>query len=152
MSRPLKARARGRRVTAALLIAAALAAAGPLSAGTCEIRRYRLWGRVLDPNGRPLVNASVHLLLDEISQKKFSQGGMRARGGNTNAYGTFRVDVVCEPEAAPNPCAGHPKHVTVAASSPGHRARLQVFKLKELETDESGCGVVVPDIVLRAGH
>ncbi len=153
MSGPLQPPRRRRATSAAALLLVFATWIPPLAhgSGTCEVRRYRVWGRVMDPNGRPLEHASVYLLLDEVSQKKFNDRGMRARSGSTNAYGRFRVDVVCEPEAAPNPCAAKPKHVTVAASSPGHRTRMQVFRLKDLETDDSGCGVVLPDIVLRTG-
>jgi hypothetical protein len=147
------------RPTRALVIVIALAAiaCSAANAGSCDPPRYQIMGHVVDPSGRPLADATVRLLLDRISAGQFVKHGPRARLLRTNGSGTY-VDLIDCGAArdltdAPNPCADKPKHLTVSIEADGHRDKLVVFKLKELDVikDAGGCLVQVPDIRLSAG-
>jgi hypothetical protein len=124
------------------------------SAGACDPPRYQILGKVVDPGGRPLVDATVRLLLDRISAQEFASQGPRARLRRTNSSGTYLALIDCDEARgitdAPNPCAKKPKHLTVAVETEGYRTRLVVFKLRDLDVnkDAGGCLVQVPDIRL----
>ena len=66
--------------------------------------------------------------------------------------GDYVANVTCGGQ--PNPCAGKPKHLTLAAEKRGFGTRLQVFKLKELEgfEDAGRCVIEAPDIRLPPGY
>src|SRR5262245_3421146 len=121
---------------AALTIVSAFAAS-PAGAVTCKPARYQLLGRVLDAGGAPLADASVRLVLDEVSAERFAEEGPRARLTRTGSSGAYLALIDCEttgaPSDAPSPCAAKPRHLTVSAEAPGHRGRVVVYKLKELE-------------------
>ena len=82
---------------------------------------------------------------------------MRAITTRTNVAGSYVQLIDCaelsRTSDRPNPCAASPKHLTVSASAPGYRTRMQVLRLKNLEVrkDAGGCIVLVPDIRLTAG-
>jgi hypothetical protein len=145
------------RALAALVVLLLTAPALFPAMAQCRGDQYAVVGRVVDAMGQPVKNATVHVLLDQISKKKFAEQGFRARGFNTDGSGQFSAFIDCgEARAAggANPCAKKPKHVTVAADRTGHNLRLQVFKLKELEvTEQSGiCHVRVPEIRLSGSY
>ncbi len=123
-------------------------------AAFCDPPRYQIMGKVVDPGGRPIVDATVRLLLDRFSAQKFARQGPRARLRRTNGSGIYVGLIDCDETRgvtdAPNPCADKPKHLTVAVEADGHRTRLVVFKLKDLDVnrDAGGCLVQVPDIRL----
>ena len=129
-------------------------ASSPGAAGDCKPARYQIMGSVLDPGGRPIVDASVRLLLDEVSAQKFAEEGPRARLTRTNRVGKYLTLIDCDQARgisdAPNPCAAKPRHLTISVDAPDYRTKLVVFKLKELDVvkDAGGCLVQVPDIKL----
>lgn len=134
---------------------------GALSGGTalaqCRSDEIEVIGMVKDSSGVPMRDATVYVLLDQISQKKWAEQGLRARRFRTDFNGQFRAYIDCAEARSgggPDPCAKKPKHVTVAADPPDHRLKLQVFKLKELEIHERGgvCYVRVPEIRVSAGY
>jgi len=135
-----------------------LSVLGPsVLAGPCKPARYQVMGLVLDSAGRPLVDARVYLLLDEVSEQKTSEYGVRAVPTRTNPTGSYVQLIDCEELAKtsdrPNPCAKNPRHLTVSAGAPGYRTKVQVFKFKALEIrkDAGGCVMLVPDIKLSPG-
>jgi hypothetical protein len=144
------------RVLPVLLTAIAVAGmATALVAGdACKPARYQILGSVLDPGGRPIVDASVRLLLDQVSAQKFVEEGPRARLMRTNRVGKYVALIDCDRARdisdAPNPCAAKPRHLTISVEAPDYRTKLVVFKLKELDVikDAGGCLVQVPDVKL----
>jgi hypothetical protein len=127
--------------------------ASSLAAGNaCKPARYQIMGSVLDLGGRPIVDASVRLLLDQVSAQKFAEEGPRARLIRTNRAGKYVALIDCDQARgisdAPNPCAGKPRHLTISVEAPAYRTKLVVFKLKELDVikDAGGCLVQVPDV------
>ena len=131
---------------------------GPtLLGGPCKPARYQVMGVVLDSAGRPLVDARVYLLLDEVSEKKTAEYGVRAVATRTNPTGSYIQLIDCDELAKisdrPNPCAKNPRHLTVSAGFPGYRTKVQVFKFKSLDIrkDAGGCVMLVPDIKLSPG-
>jgi len=135
-----------------------LSVLGPsVLAGPCKPARYQVMGLVLDSAGRPLVDARVYLLLDEVSEQKTAEYGVRAVSTRTNPTGSYVQLIDCEELAKtsdrPNPCAKNPRHLTVSAGAPGYRTKVQVFKFKALEIrkDAGGCVMLVPDIKLSPG-
>ena len=148
---------RGRGVSMKLGIAAAvglglalLASEAGLRAANCS-KTYHIRGAVADANDRPISRARVYLLLDETSRKKFGKQGMRAVQTQTDTSGWYDRTIVCGGE--PNPCARTPKSLTVFVDTPGGRARLVVFKLKNLDVREGadGCDVEAPLVRMSAG-
>ena len=129
----------------------------PVLAGPCKPARYQVMGVVLDASGRPIVDARIYLLLDEVSEQKTSEYGVRAVPTRTNPTGSYVQLIDCEELAKtsdrPNPCAKNPRHLTVSAGAPGQRTKVQVFKFKSLEIrkDPGGCVILVPDIKLSPG-
>ena len=129
-----------------------------LAGGACKPARYTVMGQVTDSGGRPLVDARVRLLLDRVSGKKTADHGVRALSTRTNAAGSFVQYIDCDELAVrgdrPSPCARSPRHVTVSATAPGLRSRLQVFKFKALEIrrDAGGCILILPDIRLSPAY
>lgn len=111
-------------------------------------------GQILDPASRPLADARVRLLLDEVSAQRYEEVGPRARATRTNPSGIYVVLIDCDEARgvtdAPSPCAGKPRHLTVLVEATGYRAKLIAFKLKDLTVtrDAGGCLVQVPNIKL----
>jgi len=142
-----------RRVLFVVLLLAGVSC-GVAYPDTCDPSRYQIMGQVVDSGGRPLFDATVRLLLDQISAQEFARQGPRARLRRTNSSGIYVGMIDCEAARgvtdAPNPCAKKVKHLTVLIEAEGFRARLVVFKLKDLEInrDAGGCLVQVPDIRL----
>jgi hypothetical protein len=142
------------RIVPAFLAAVVVAGtvSSPGGAGPCKPARYQIMGSVIDPGGRPLVDASVRLLLDQVSEQRFAEEGPRARLTRTNRAGKYVALIDCDQARgisdAPNPCAEKPRHLTVSIEAPAYRTKLVVFKLKELDVvkDAGGCLVQVPDV------
>jgi hypothetical protein len=139
----------------AFLVPFVLTAVTALVAGAvCKADRYQILGRVVDAAGRPIEDAAVRLLLDRVSMQQLVEEGSRARLVRTAATGAYLTRIDCERARgitdAPNPCAARPRHLTVAASAAGYRARLVVFRLKDLDIVEEGggCLLQVPDVKL----
>lgn len=139
---------------------AAIAVAGMASSlvagDACKPARYQIMGSVLDAGGRPIADASVRLLLDQVSAQKFAEEGPRARLIRANRFGKYLALIDCDQARgisdAPNPCAEKPRHLTVSVEAPGYRTKLIVFKLKDLDVirDAGGCLVQVPDVKLSS--
>ena len=130
----------------------------PAWAGVCPNDRFEIHGIVIDAIGRPLENARVFVLLDQVSENKFLREGFRGRTFSTGADGQFSalMDCAAYREAAggaPSPCAKKPKHLTVAAQHPGFKLQLKVFKLKELDIMDLGqsCAIALPQFKLTPG-
>jgi hypothetical protein len=145
------------RSLAALIVLLSVAPAMLPAAAQCRGDQYAVVGRVVDAMGRPVRDVTVHVLLDQISKKKFAEQGVRARGFRTDGSGQFSGFIDCgeaREAGGANPCANKPKHVTVAADRSGYNLRLQVFKLKELGAQEQSgiCHVRVPEIRLSGGY
>jgi len=144
------------RIVPALLTAILVAgtASSLFAAGPCKPARYQIMGSVLDPGGQPIVDASVRLLLDQVSAQTFAEEGPRARLIRTRPSGKYLALIDCDQARgvtdAPNPCAEKPRHLTVSVEAPDYRTKLVVFKLKELDIikDAGGCLVQVPDLKL----
>ena len=122
-----------------------------IAAGACRSEQIEVIGMVKDSSGVPVRDATVYVLLDQISQKKWSEQGFRARRFRTDFNGQFKAYIDCAEARAsggPEPCARKVKHVTVAADQPGYRLKLQTFNFKGLEIVERGgvCFVRVPEI------
>jgi hypothetical protein len=147
------------RVSPALFVLlAALPYTAVQAGGACKPARYTVMGQVTDSSGRPLVDARVRLLLDRVSEEETADHGVRALSTRTNAAGSFVQYIDCDEMAVrgdrPSPCARNPKHVTVSATAPGLRTRLQVFKFKALEIrrDAGGCVLILPDLRLSPAY
>jgi hypothetical protein len=132
------------------LLAALLGIQPGAWAANCS-KTYHVRGAVADANDRPISRARVYLLLDETSRKKFHKQGVRAVQTQTDNTGWYDRAIVCGGQ--PNPCAKTPKNLTVFVDAPGGRARLVVFKLKDLDIREvgDGCDVEAPLVRLSAG-
>ena len=147
----------GRRLslTAAPILLGILLAAPASAGGSCKSRHFVIAGTVRDTAGKPLADASVFLLVDTVSEKKFNQHGMRTRRFRTDKSGRYQGEIDCDavPRDEPNPCARKPKDLTVAANSSSYRLKLKTFKLKNLGVVENQgyCYVALPDLVLHPG-
>ena len=108
------------------LMSCLLLFSSPVLAAPCTSSTYRITGRVQDANGSPIANASVFLLLDVVSEKKFHEHGMRAARFRTDGSGTYHAEIACDGDDSDRatPCAKRPRDLTVAASTGGHRLRL----------------------------
>jgi hypothetical protein len=142
---------------AAFIFLLSVAPAIPPAAAQCRGDQYAVVGRVVDGMGQPVKEATIYVLLDQLSKKKFAEEGVRARTFRTDGSGRYSAYVDCREARAsggPNPCANKPKHVTVAADRSGYNLRLQTFKLKELGAEEQSgiCHVRVPEIRLSGGY
>ncbi len=135
-----------------LLLFCALLLPSPLLGAQCSSDQYLISGMVRDAKGTPIVGATVQVLLDVISEKKFHEYGVRARSFHTDDSGRYIADLDCTGEHLdrPSPCAKKPRDLTIAASAVGYRGRLRSFKLKKLPVDEvfDLCTVEVPDLAL----
>ena len=136
------------------LAACLLLCTTPLLGAPCSSSTYQVRGAVRDAAGTPIDDASVFLLLDVVSEKKFHQHGMRAARFHTDGAGRYDASIAChnpDREQA-SPCAKNPRDLTIAATADGHRLKLKSFKLKNLNVAESYgvCFVQVPDLVLAA--
>ncbi len=129
-----------------------LVLSSPLLGAPCTSSTYQISGSVRDANGNPIADASVFLLLDVVSEKKFHQHGMRAARFRTDGTGRYHAEIAYKGanRSQATPCAKRPRDLTVAASTGGHRLRLRSFKLKKLLVVEhfGFCHVQVPDLVL----
>jgi hypothetical protein len=141
------------RVWAAAFAATALASSYA-GAGGCDPARYQIMGNVTDPGGQPIADASVRLLLDQVSLERFAEEGMRARLTRTAGTGAYLALIDCAAARgvtdAPNPCAAKPRHLTVAVEASGFRTKLVAFRLRDLNIvkDAGGCLLQVPEIKL----
>jgi len=128
----------------------------PLFGAPCTSSTYRITGSVRDAHGNPIANASVFLLLDVVSEKKFHEHGMRAARFRTDDAGRYHAEIACgaQDRRQATPCAKRRRDLTVAASTGDHRLRLKSFKLKNLGVVENFglCHVEVPDLVLSTNH
>jgi hypothetical protein len=139
----------------ALVVIGWVLAAAPLTLAAADRcpGGYEVLGTVQDVSGQPVSGARVHILLDQVSKKKFFEQGVRARGATTDRQGRFRRKIVCGQgdDGLADPCGSKRRFVTVAATAPGYRAQLQVLKLKELELSSDGCSIRVPPLTLTRG-
>ena len=124
----------------------------PLHGAPCPSSTYQITGSVRDANGNPIADASVFLLLDVVSEKKFHEHGMRAARFRTDGAGRYQAEIACgdADRSQATPCAKRPRDLTIAASTGDHRLRLRSFKLKKLGVVENFglCHIQVPDLVL----
>jgi len=128
----------------------ALPAAWALDCGD----RYEVVGKVVQPGGQLVVAARVHVLLDQVSKKKFLEQGVRGRSADTDGFGRFQIGFDCEVHRraeGPNPCAKKIRDVTVMVGHSGMNLTMHSYKLKKLKiAKRSGvCFVEIPDVVLK---
>ena len=138
-----------RRLTTILVCLLLLSS--PSLGASCTSSTYQITGSVRDAHGTPIADASVYLLLDVVSEKKFQEHGMRAARFRTDGAGRYRAQIACKGEdSRSTACAKRPRDLTIAASTGGHMLRLRSFKLKRLGVVENFglCHVQVPDLVL----
>ena len=141
-----------RHLATILLLLCILIPSSTLLGAPCTSSTYRITGSVRDAGGNPIADASVFLLLDVVSEKKFNEHGMRAARFRTDGAGRYHGEIACKDTSRnrATPCAKRLRDLTVAASTGGHRLRLRSFKLKKLGVVENFglCHVQVPDLVL----
>lgn len=145
--RPRTCLGRSRRSLWVATIALLAAALPAFATKQCD-KVYHVRGRILDASDRPVSDASVFLLLDEISQKKFAREGVRAVRARSLDGGRFTRTVTCG--SSPDPCGKKPKTVTVFVEARGARTKLRGFPMKDLELQvaEDGCHLELPPIRL----
>ena len=79
----------------------------PLLGAPCTSSTYQITGSVRDANGNPIADASVFLLLDVVSEKKFHEHGMRAARFRTNGAGRYHAEIACKTFTVRLPVEAH---------------------------------------------